>query len=278
MKFGDSPALLLFIASGLVSAPIAKAQTSDGIVNLQFQSMDQAYSVDVYGNGTPPGSTDAQGLSPAIPNSSSLASSTAPFELFCIELGEGTPSTLAPYEGLGSEGGAVAGSTSVTDPTEPGNATGGTGGYNATRLELLYGNASGKTGTLSGANGSAGLSAADLVPFKLSVWRLSNEAEMAAPATLLPMPGGMSAFGFSVTGNVSANVICEADNLLNDINKDLGITPMALYAQDNGSYQDVLAPTDSFTQVPEPASSAAILGCVAMAWTLVRRRAVALRH
>ncbi len=302
-------AVRIAIICGLASALapcIAKAQTSAGLVDLLYRTVNTNYVVDLYQNQTTqagPGYAGMQLLTASNLDSPTLALACDNLWLFCVEVGQDTPggvgtpaNTPELYQILDANSLSYVDSTNLpvspTDSTgtpQPQTgvapfenvagitATGGIGLYRASELELLYGYAFGNNGVLLGGTYPRCLSAVDQVAFQLAVWKLSHEGFPGSPAALFLVPttsaptGVVSATGFSVTG-VDVSVIDEANSLLTAVQSDIGITPMDLDALNNGTYQDFLIPVSAFAEIPEPSTSGAILGLAAVVWALMRRR------
>jgi hypothetical protein len=276
---------------------------------MAFQSINGTYNnVVVYEDGgTASGSaqTPTGYGAPAQMSFSNLSSSTLSLPvnsltLFCVELGQDSTSSAETYQILDANSLSYVNSTNLavtaSDPSgtpDPMTTvsslesdggitpTGGIGtdGYRANEISLLYGFAFGANGKLSSGYNLTGVSIVNQVAFQLAVWKLAYEGTSSSPASLFPTPTGsastgvVTSSGLSVTG-VDAGVINEANSLLASVynnNNGLGITPMAIDALNNGTYQDFLIPASSFTEIPEPATSAAILGLAALALGLYQR-------
>jgi hypothetical protein len=280
-------------ALGLAMLPAqSKAQTIDGTLNLEYQSMDQTYTTDLYVNGSQWGSPEvyAEGQTLAATNltaGSEVISGPLSLYAFCIELGMDTPQNVNPvYNVFDPNSAALGDTTSLASTQNPTSgpaaidaaagitATGGIGAYRANQLELLYGYAFGTSGALSSGYNPSSLSSVDQAAFQIDVWKLSHEGTAAVPATLFT--GGVTATGFSVAGgNLNSAVINEANSLLTGVLNDQGITPMALEVLNNGTYQDFLLPEggqNPFIAVPEPTTYAAVIGLFTLGFVAVRRR------
>ncbi len=271
--------------------PRAIGQTTNGTVDLFYQSVDQTYVVNLSdgGNQTGNGYAAAQDLSFTNLNSSSLALPSSSLYLFCVELGEdspggaNTPNSPELYQIFDVNSIGYANSTSIpgtpnlmanVHPIEASagiTASGGIGSYRATQLQLLYGYAFGAAnGVLSQGYNPTSLTAAQQVAFQLAVWKLAYEGSSGSPASLYVTPGGGPIPGLSVTG--VDGLLSSANSLLTGVSNDVGITPMALYGLNNGTYQDYLIPTNSFTQVPEPSTYGAVLGILTLGFVILRGR------
>jgi hypothetical protein len=266
------------------------SQTSDGAVDLMLQGVDETYVVNLYENGNHagPGYAAALDVAATDPGAGSAVLPSGSYYLYCVELGQdaaggyGTPNSPETYHILDSGSLGYVDSTNLAfEPNAQANvgpmesaagitATGGIGAYRAGQLELLYGYAFGSSGVLSSGYNPASLSAQDQVAFQLAVWKLAYEGTQGSAATLYSNPGGSSVPGLSVTG--VNGLIASANSLLQGVADDKGITPMALDALNNGTYQDFLIPASLLTQIPEPSAYAAILSLVTLVFTLIRRR------
>lgn len=264
--------------------------SNQGTVDLLFQSVDPTYVVNIYDNGNHvgPAYAAAQEMGTSDFSSNSLQAPVGSLYVFCVELGQdapggnGTPGNAELYQIFNSNNLGLVDNTNLAGIPNPQStvgpveasasitATGGIGPYRASQLELLYGFAFGVNGVLSSGYNPAGLSAKNQVAFQLAVWKLAYEGTPGSPATLINSVGGISMPGLSITG--ADGEIATANSLLSAVSADAGITPMALDALNNGTYQDYLAPSSLFTQIPEPPSYAAMLGLMTLCFVLVRNR------
>jgi hypothetical protein len=184
-------------------------------------------------------------------------------QLFCVELGQGAPTTATPYTLLGGASAiSVQGSSDTRGQVDTlaGIGTLGIGSARAANLEFLYGYA------LSG--GYSLLSEYNQAVFQMAVWQLSHSDSFALST---------NSTGFYFSSPNVASLVTDTQTLLNDVySNEATINPVTLDVLHSDTAQDYLLPVDSngnLIAIPEPSAWAALIGLSSLGYALLRRRA-----
>src|SRR5476651_2267541 len=123
IPYGTASRLAFILATlGGVWAGSLRAQSTVGLVDLSYVSIDQTYTANVYDNasqwGTPDLYVAAQTLSVSNLSSSTIDLQSSTLIAFCVEVGQDAPTSSTPYQIFDTGSMALTDSTAI--PGTPG--------------------------------------------------------------------------------------------------------------------------------------------------------------